>query len=91
MTGANKESARERIARLRDEVRYHNERYYVEDNPVISDVEYDALVKELEALEAAHPELIDDSSPTRRVSGRAAETFAKHVHSRPKLTLDNTY
>jgi DNA ligase (NAD+) len=91
MTGANKESARERIARLRDEVRYHNERYYVEDNPVISDVEYDALVKELEALEAAHPELVDDSSPTRRVSGRAAETFAKHVHSRPMLSLDNTY
>ncbi len=77
--------------RLREEIRYHNERYYVLDDPVISDVEYDALVKQLEALETEHPELASDDSPTRLVSGRVAEGFVKHTHARPMLSLDNTY
>jgi DNA ligase (NAD+) len=80
-----------RAKRLREEILFHNERYYVFDDPTISDVEYDQLVKELEALEAAHPELTTDDSPTRRVSGRAVEGFAKHVHARQMLSLDNTY
>jgi DNA ligase (NAD+) len=85
------ESPRERAERLRAEILFHNERYYVLDDPTISDVEYDRLVKELEALEAAHPELATDESPTRRVSGRNVEGFAKHVHARQMLSLDNTY
>src|SRR6185369_15439105 len=91
MTKPENESSRDRVARLRKELADHNERYYVDENPVISDQEYDMLVKELEALETAHPELADAASPTQKVSGRAAETFAKHVHSRPMLSLDNTY
>jgi DNA ligase (NAD+) len=91
MTKTEKEAARTRVAELREEIAFHNERYYVDESPVVSDVEYDMLVKELEALEAAHPELRDAASPTQTVSGRAVETFAKHVHSRPMLSLDNTY
>lgn len=85
------ETLEQRAARLRDEIRFHNERYYVHEDPVISDVEYDALVKELEALEAEHPELVTEDSPTQRVSGRATETFAKYVHATPMMSLDNTY
>src|SRR5262245_34505758 len=91
MSQAENANIRDRIEKLRDEIRYHNDRYYIHEDPVISDVEYDMLVKELEALEAANPEFASDESPTRQVSGRAAETFAKHVHSRPMLSLDNTY
>ena len=91
MSGTTPESTAERVQRLRDEIRYHNDRYYLDDNPVIADVEYDALVRELVDLEAAHPELADPDSPTQRVSGRVAETFAKYPHARPMLSLDNTY
>ena len=91
MSQTEKAAIRERIERLRDEIRYHNERYYVHEDPVITDLDYDLLVKELEALEIANPEFASDDSPTRQVSGRASETFAKFVHSRPMLSLDNTY
>lgn len=91
MSGTTPESTTDRARRLRDEIRYHNDRYYLDDNPVIADVEYDALVRELQDLEAAHPELADPDSPTQRVSGRVAETFAKYPHARPMLSLDNTY
>ena len=91
MSGTTPESTADRARRLRDEIRYHNDRYYLDDNPVIADVEYDALVRELQDIEAAHPELADPDSPTQRVSGRAAETFAKYPHARPMLSLDNTY
>lgn len=91
MSGSTPESTAERIGRLRDEIRQHNERYYIDDDPIVSDAEYDALVRELQDLEAEHPELDDPDSPTRRVSGRAAETFAKYPHVRPMLSLDNTY
>ena len=90
MTTSKKESPRDRVERLRNEIREHNDRYYVDEAPTISDAEYDALVRELEALEAEHPELADAKSPTRQVSGRASDTFAKYVHSRPMLSLDNT-
>jgi DNA ligase (NAD+) len=85
------ETPEQRAARLRTEISYHNERYYLFDDPVIADVEYDRLVKELEALEAEYPALAAEDSPTRRVSGRPAESFVKHVHSRPMLSLDNSY
>lgn len=91
MTDKSVESPAERATRLRNELRYHNDQYYLYDNPVISDVEYDMLVKELEALEAAHPELALEDSPTKLVSGRAGEGFVKFAHKRPMLSLDNTY
>jgi DNA ligase (NAD+) len=79
------------IERLREEIRHHEELYYVRDNPEISDREYDQLVQKLLTLENEHPELITPDSPTRRVGGRPTESFAKVVHRRPMLSLDNSY
>ncbi len=81
----------ERIAQLRDLVRHHEERYYVDDAPEISDAEFDALMHELRALEAAHPECADPASPTQRVGGRPAEGFEAVRHLLPMLSLDNAY
>ncbi len=80
---------RERIEGLREQVRYHNRRYYVEDAPEVSDAEYDALYNELEALEAAHPELVTDDSPTQRVGGETLEGFEEVRHAVPMLSLSN--
>ncbi|HEX8423050.1 MAG TPA: hypothetical protein VF634_06545, partial [Pyrinomonadaceae bacterium] len=79
------------IAGLRDELRHHEELYYVYDNPEISDADYDALMARLQALETEHPELATPDSPTQRVGGRPAEEFAEYVHRRPMLSLDNSY
>ncbi|MBV9670438.1 MAG: NAD-dependent DNA ligase LigA [Acidobacteriales bacterium] len=79
------------IEELREQIRFHEHRYYVLDDPTITDAEFDALVNELKRLEAAHPDLITPDSPTQRVGGRAAEGFAKVPHSRPMLSLDNAY
>ena len=65
----------ERIDDLRRRIRHHEERYYVLDDPEISDAEFDALVKQLEALEHAHPDLVTSDSPTQRVGGRPVEGF----------------
>ena len=70
-----------RIAELTEELRRHNRLYYVEAQPVISDKAYDELLKELEALEAAHPELADADSPTRYVGGEPIEGFATLDHA----------
>ena len=78
----------ERIAQLRQEINYHNYRYHVLDDPVISDAEYDALMDELRALEQAHPELVTPDSPTQRVGGQPAEGFVKVTHPAPILSLD---
>ncbi len=80
-----------RIAALRERIRYHEERYYVLDAPEISDADYDALVRELTSLEAAHPELVTPDSPTQRVGGRVAFGFAAVTHAEPMLSLDNAY
>jgi len=80
-----------RIAELQALLRHHEYLYYVEDNPAISDAEYDTLMNQLKALEAAHPELLTPDSPTQRVGGRPAEGFQKVPHSRPMLSLDNAY
>ena len=80
---------RDRLEDLRDQVRYHNRRYYVEDSPEISDAEYDALYKELEALEAEHPELVTPDSPTQRVGGEPLEEFEQVRHAVPMLSLSN--
>jgi DNA ligase (NAD+) len=79
------------IEALRDEIRGHDELYYVQDNPEITDVEYDDLLSRLKALEEKHPELITPDSPTQRVGGRPAEGFAEVEHRRPMLSLDNSY
>jgi DNA ligase (NAD+) len=81
----------ERIAELRDRIRHHEELYYVRDAPEISDAEFDALMRELIALEQAHPELADPSSPSQRVGGRPAEGFETVRHMAPMLSLDNAY
>jgi DNA ligase (NAD+) len=81
----------DRAAELRERIRHHEEQYYVHDQPEISDAEFDALLKELAALEAAHPELQDPHSPTQRVGGRPADGFVSVAHLRPMLSLDNAY
>ena len=80
-----------KIEKLRDEIRRHDELYYVENSPEISDREYDELLESLQKLEEAHPELITPDSPTQRVGGRPAEGFPEVVHTRQMLSLDNSY
>jgi len=78
-----------KLADLRERLRHHEYRYYVLDDPEISDAAFDALMRELKALEAEHPELVTADSPTQRVGGKAEGSFAKVAHSRPMLSLDN--
>ena len=79
----------QRARELRELLEHHNHRYYVLDSPEVEDAEYDALFRELTALEAAHPELADPNSPTRRVGGQVAAGFAAHRHALPMMSLDN--
>jgi DNA ligase (NAD+) len=79
------------IESLREELRRHEELYYVYDNPEISDADYDALMSRLQRLEEEYPLLATPDSPTQRVGGRPAEKFEQHVHRRPMLSLDNSY
>ena len=80
---------RARVDDLREQLRHHEHLYYVLDAPEIDDLAYDALMRELQALEGAHPEWITPDSPTQRVGGKAAAGFSKVPHSRPMLSLDN--
>ena len=82
---------KEQIEQLRERIRYHEERYYVLDDPEISDSEFDALLQELRALEAIHPDLVTPESPTQRVAGRSVEGFESVGHAEPMLSLDNAY
>jgi DNA ligase (NAD+) len=84
-------SVPQQIEKLREEIRRHEELYYVLDNPQISDAEYDALLDQLQKLEQDHPDQITPDSPTQRVGGRPAQGFAEVVHRRPMLSLDNSY
>ena len=84
-------TASQRIEQLRQEIRRHEELYYVQAAPEISDAEFDALMNELKALESAHPELLTPDSPTQRVGGRPTEGFAQVEHLQPMLSLDNAY
>jgi DNA ligase (NAD+) len=81
----------QRLEDLRKQVRYHSYRYYVLDDPVISDSAYDALYRELQELEAAHPELVTPDSPTQRVGGEPREEFIAIEHPRPMLSLSNAF
>ena len=82
-------SALQKIEQLREALRRHEYLYYVLDAPEITDAEYDALMRELKALEDAHPEYASEDSPTRRVGGKPREGFVKVRHSSPMLSLDN--
>jgi DNA ligase (NAD+) len=82
---------RQRMKELADQLRLHRQRYYVLDQPVISDAEYDMLERELRELEAAHPGLADPNSPTLRVGAPPVDTFEKRRHAMPMLSLDNAY
>ena len=87
--GDQNEDIRRKLEELREKIRHHNRRYYVEDDPEISDAEYDALYRELEELEAAHPELITPDSPTQRVGAEPLEEFEEVRHEVPMLSLQN--
>src|SRR4030095_8316763 len=84
-------TAAERSAELRRLIRHHEERYDVLNDPEIADAEFDALMGELEALEAENPDLVTSDSPTQRVSGRPAAGFVTVEHAEPMLSLDNAY
>ncbi len=85
MSGAVK--ARQRAGELRQEINYHNYRYYVLDQPVISDAQYDKLLRELQQLESDHPELITPDSPTQRVGARPSEKFGEVRHKVPMTSM----
>lgn len=80
-----------RAARLREEIEQHNHRYYVLDDPLITDAEFDRLFRELQELETAHPELVTADSPTQRVGGTPATEFAQAAHRQPMLSLNNAF
>ncbi|MDK2900734.1 MAG: ligase, partial [Thermosipho sp. (in: thermotogales)] len=86
-----KKKFKEEIEKLREEIEYHNYRYYVLADPVISDEEYDKLLKRLIELEKKYPEFYSPTSPTQKVGGKVLDGFKKVMHSIPMLSLDNTY
>ncbi len=88
---ATKDPHREKIERLRETIRTHEHRYYVLDDPEISDFEFDKLLKELKTQEADHPDLITSDSPTQRVGGKPIEGFVAVQHATPMLSLENAY
>lgn len=81
----------ERILQLRAELHEHNQRYYVQNAPVITDMEFDMMMKELQELEARHPEMADENSPTQRVGSDINREFTQVEHRYPMLSLANTY
>lgn len=81
----------EEVERLRKEIAYHDYRYYILNDPVISDAEYDALMLRLKELEMKYPQLITPDSPTQRVGGAPAPEFKKFTHKEPMLSLDNAF
>lgn len=82
---------KEEIEKIREEIRFHDYRYYVLSSPIISDYEYDKLFARLKMLEEENPHFITADSPTQRVSGRPLDVFQKITHKIPMLSLDNTY
>jgi DNA ligase (NAD+) len=84
-------SLNEHIEELRKRIREHEHHYYVLDQPIISDYEFDQLMRELKTLEEQHPELITPDSPTQRVGGEPAKEFPTYTFSRPMLSLENAY
>ncbi|UCB59126.1 MAG: NAD-dependent DNA ligase LigA [Thermoplasmatales archaeon] len=87
----NKTEARKKIEKLRKDINFHNHKYYVENNPVISDYEFDQMLKKLESLELEFPDLITPDSPTQRVGEKPLDGFNTVEHKIPMLSLANTY
>jgi len=87
---ANSKNIQSELEFLRAEINRHNELYYQQDTPEISDFEFDQLLERLRNLEAEHPELVTPDSPTQRVGGKA-ESFKPFVHTVPLMSLDNSY
>ena len=85
------DAVKKRVEKLREEIEYHNYRYYVLDQPEISDAQYDRMMRELEKLEEAHPELRSPHSPTQRVGARPLEVFEIVRHTLPMLSLANAF
>ncbi len=86
-----KENAEKRLAELYDIIGRHNYSYYVLDAPTVEDDEYDALMREVKAIEAEFPELVTDESPTRRVGGAAVSTFEKVTHTVQMGSLQDVF
>ena len=86
-----RQQAEHRITELREAIRGHDHRYYVLDDPAITDAEYDRLFRELEDLEQAFPDLITDDSPTQRVGGEPLAAFSEVQHEQPMLSLSNAF
>ena len=87
----NNAGLRDKVSKLRQEIRYHNYRYYVLNEPVVSDSEYDRLMVELRQIEEEHPEWITPDSPTQRTGAPPAERFAKLRHPAAILSLGNAF
>lgn len=85
------EEVKKRVEQLREEIEYHNYRYYVLAQPVITDEEYDKLMRELIELERQYPELVTPDSPTQRIGEKVLDEFRSVPHTEPMLSLDNTY
>ena len=81
----------EELENLREQIRNHDRKYYVENAPAISDTEYDRLLKRLTDLESEHPELVTPDSPTQRVGERPVSHLPEVDHRVPMLSIDNTY
>ena len=91
MPAAVEKQIEKQIESLREKIRHHEYRYYVLDDPEVSDAEFDKLMNELKRLESEHPKLVTPDSPTQRVGGKPREGFVKAKHSSPMLSLDNVY
>jgi DNA ligase (NAD+) len=91
MPAKNDSKLRERVAKLRQQIREHERRYYVLDRPSISDAEFDRLMNELKQLEAEHPEIVTPDSPSQRVGGAPRRGFETRQHNPPMLSLDNAF
>src|ERR1043166_6286184 len=84
-------SPAKRIAELREQIRFHDRKYYEESRPVISDREYDRLMQELIELEKENPDLVSLDSPTMRVGGDVQKELKQVMHAVPMMSIDNTY
>lgn len=91
MSRPSRNQARRRIGELRASIAYHEKKYYVDNDPQISDAEFDGLVSELVELEAAFPEFISPESPTQRVGGKPVEGFRTITHRKPMQSIENCY
>ena len=86
-----KQEAQKRLEALREQIRYHSRKYYTEDDPEISDFEYDQLYRQLETLEAEFPGLVTEDSPTRKIGGAVYNTFAPVTHLVPLESLHDSF